>query len=90
MKVINTANGAEERMLELLVEENECCEEDTQGEAKAETLEHLYRTDLLTENVARNGRSVLWYISTNDSAKSIAIYIDTKEQLTEEEIEEQL
>lgn len=81
---------AEERMLELLVEENECCEEDTQGEAKAETLKHYYRTDLLTENVARNGRRVLWYLSTNDDQKCIVIYIDTREQLTDEEIEEQL
>ncbi len=41
----------------------------------------------LTDNVARNGRNVLWYL---DETNDIAIYIDTLEQLTEEEIEKEL
>lgn len=43
--------------------------------------------DYLTENTCRNGRNVLWYI---DEANNIAIYIDTREFLTEEEIEKEL
>lgn len=43
--------------------------------------------DYLTENTCRNGRDVLWYI---DEANNIAIYIDTLEFLTEEEIEKEL
>lgn len=43
--------------------------------------------DYLTENEARNGRGVLWYMDENHNA---AIYMDTLELLTAEEIEEQL
>lgn len=43
--------------------------------------------DYLTENTCRNGRDVLWYIDENHN---VAIYEDTLEFLTEEEIEEQL
>lgn len=41
----------------------------------------------LTENTCRNGRTVLWYM---DERLSVAIYIDTLEFLSEEEIEEEL
>ncbi len=43
--------------------------------------------DYLTENVARNGREVLWYM---DESHNLAIYVDTLEQLTDEEIEKEL
>lgn len=43
--------------------------------------------DYLTENIARNGRSVLWYI---DETHNAAIYVDTLELLTDEEIEKEL
>lgn len=43
--------------------------------------------DALTENVCRNGREVIWYM---DEANCKAIYIDTLEFLTEEEIEKEL
>ncbi len=43
--------------------------------------------DYLSECTARNKRTVLWYL---DEAKSIAIYTDTAEFLSKEEIEEQL
>ena len=41
----------------------------------------------LTENTARNGREVLWFM---DTLHCEAIYIDTLEFLTEEEIEKEL
>lgn len=41
----------------------------------------------LTFNETRDGRDVAWYI---DEIKSAAIYVDTREILTEEEIEEGL
>lgn len=56
---------------------------------KRESLQHLYDTDMLTRNLARNGREVLRYIDP-DNGKCVSIYIDTLEELTEEEIEEQL
>lgn len=43
--------------------------------------------DYLTENSCRNGRDVLWYMDENNN---VAIYIDTLEFLTEEEIEKEL
>lgn len=43
--------------------------------------------DYLTENTCRNGRKVLWYMDEN---KCVAIYIDTLEFLTDEEIEKEL
>lgn len=43
--------------------------------------------DYLTENTCRNGREVLWYMD-NDTCK--AIYIDTLDFLSEEEIEKEL
>lgn len=43
--------------------------------------------DYLTENIARNGREVLWYM---DESYNVAIYVDTLEQLTDEEIEKEL
>lgn len=42
---------------------------------------------ILTENTARNGRSIIWY---NNGSNDIAIYIDTLERLTDEEIEKEL
>lgn len=45
------------------------------------------RHEYLTENTCRNGRDVLWFM---DEDNNVAIYIDTLEFLTEEEIEEQL
>lgn len=106
MKVINTANGkvlanivtnltgeeleqrhiAEEAMMERL--NCEFIYYETENEKK-ESLRHLYDTDMLTCNLARNGREVLWYMDP-DNGKSVSIYIDTLEELTEEEIEEEL
>lgn len=51
---------------------------------------HIYddiENDYVTENKCRNGREVLWY---TDESHNIAIYIDTLEFLSEEEIDEQL
>ena len=45
------------------------------------------KNDYLTENTCRNGKEVLWYLDEN---KSVAIYVDSLEFLTEEDIEEQL
>lgn len=42
--------------------------------------------DVLTDNTGRSGRKVLWY---NDNTSEAAIYIDTLEFLTDEEIEEE-
>lgn len=41
----------------------------------------------LTEDTTRNGREVLWYM---DETHNEAVYIDTLEFLTEEEIEKEL
>lgn len=46
-----------------------------------------YNNDYLSENDTRDGREVLWYV---DETHNEAIYVDTAEFLTEEEIEEQL
>ena len=43
--------------------------------------------DFLTENTARNGKAVLWYY---DGITEKAIYIDSLEFLTNEEIENEL
>ena len=42
--------------------------------------------NVLTDNTGRSGRKVLWY---NDNTHEAAIYIDTLEFLTNEEIEEE-
>ncbi len=44
-------------------------------------------TGTLTENKARNGRDVLWYL---DHSVNAAIYIDMLEVLSEDEIEKEL
>lgn len=44
------------------------------------------RCDYLSENIGRSGRLVLWY---NDNNSEAAIYVDTLEFLSEEEIEEE-
>ena len=41
----------------------------------------------ITENDTRSGRTVLWYL---DESRNVAIYIDTLEELTEEEKEKEL
>lgn len=41
----------------------------------------------LTENEARNGRCVIWYL---DAAHNVAVYVDTLEVLSDKEIDEQL
>lgn len=43
--------------------------------------------DYLTVNIARNGKNVIWYLDEN---YNVAVYTDTLEQLSENEIEEQL
>ncbi len=50
-------------------------------------IENDRKHDYLTDNVARNGRDILWYL---DESNNIAIYVDTLERLTEEEIEKEL
>lgn len=45
------------------------------------------KNDFLTENDCRNGRSVIWY---NDGSHEMAIYIDTLDILSDEEIEKEL
>lgn len=42
---------------------------------------------ILTENTTRSGRDVVWY---NNGLIDVAIYIDTLERLTDEEIEKEL
>lgn len=45
------------------------------------------KNEYLTENTARNGRPVLWYV---DNVKEVAIYLDNLQLLTDEEIENEL
>lgn len=44
-------------------------------------------SDRLTENTCRNGRTVLWYMDENED---VAIYTDTLDFLTPEEVENEL
>lgn len=44
-------------------------------------------TGTLSENKARNGRDVLWYL---DHKVNAAVYIDTLDVLSEDEIEKEL
>lgn len=53
----------------------------------ADSFDEDYKNDIVTENTCRNGRKVIRYI---DSVKCAAIYEDTLELLTEEEIEKEL
>lgn len=43
--------------------------------------------DALTENTCRNGRDVVWYL---DNENDVAVYIDTLEILSDEEITKEL
>lgn len=56
------------------------------AEVSADILDDI-RCNLLAEHTARSGRDVLWFMDENVSE---AIYIDTLEFLTEEEIEKEL
>ena len=46
-----------------------------------------YDNDYLSEHTARNGSNVLWYL---DEGHEAAIYVDSCELLTHEEIETEL
>lgn len=46
-----------------------------------------YDNDYLTEHTARNGRPVMWYL---EEGREAAIYTDTCELLTQEEIKNEL
>lgn len=54
---------------------------------KEESVLNDIEHDYLTENTCRNGREVLWYFDGNNE---LAIYIDTLDFLTKEEIEKEL
>ncbi|MBO7713963.1 MAG: hypothetical protein J6S85_10365 [Methanobrevibacter sp.] len=45
------------------------------------------KNDYLSENVTRSGRTVLWYICGD---KSVTMYVDSLEIMSEEEIETEL
>lgn len=45
------------------------------------------KKDYLTLNTCRNGREVVWYM---DESKNVAVYVDTLEVLSNEEIEKEL
>lgn len=47
----------------------------------------LLSIEEITINTCRNGRKVAWYL---DETKELCIYIDTMEELTQEEIENEL
>ena len=51
-------------------------------------IEKYTKLNYLTENKARSGREVLWYLDQDEH--EAAVYIDTGEKLTEEEIEKEL
>ena len=50
-------------------------------------IETMQRDDSLTINTARNGRDVAWMLT---ETQNIAVYVDSLQQLTEEEIEREL
>lgn len=54
----------------------------------ADNLERYYKDTTITLNIGRNDREVAWIIFS-DSLQS-CVYVDTLEELTEEEIKEQL
>lgn len=70
--------------IEALYEEMYSLEEIRNGSANV--IED-YEAERLKEHKARNGRPVLWY---TDGIHNIAVYVDTAELLTDEEIEDQL
>ena len=50
-------------------------------------IETMQRDDSLTINTARNGRDVAWMLTEN---QNIAVYVDSLQELSEEEIEREL
>lgn len=47
----------------------------------------IEESDEITINTCRNGREVAWYL---DESREMCIYIDTLEELTQEEIDKEL
>ena len=56
-------------------------------ESDIETMQRFVKDDSLTINTARNGRDVVWLLTEN---QNIAVYVDSLQQFTEEEIEREL
>ena len=56
-------------------------------ESDIETMQRFVKDDSLTINTARNGRDVAWMLT---ETQNIAVYVDSLQQLTEEEIEREL
>ena len=50
-------------------------------------IETMQRDDSLTINTARNGRDVAWMLT---ETQNIAVYVDSLQELSEEEIEREL
>lgn len=61
--------------------------DDLDYDSDEESLLDNLKYDYLTINKCRNGREVAWYI---DESHNKCIYVDTLEELTDAEIEEQL
>ena len=85
---------AEDVMIEALIHGG-LTSYDTVEEARNDGyLEHIYDvTCELGTYTAMNGRKVLWYMDSQDLTDrdtEVAVYIDTLEELTDEEIKEQL
>jgi len=53
-------------------------------EVNDETIERFVKDDSLTINTARNGRDVVWLVTEN---QNISVYVDSLQELSEEEIE---
>ena len=56
-------------------------------ESDIETMKRFVKDDSLTINTARNGRDVAWMLTEN---QNIAVYVDSLQELSEEEIEREL
>lgn len=56
-------------------------------ESDIETIQRFVKDDSLTINTARNGRDVVWLLTEN---QNIAVYVDSLQELSEEEIESEL
>ena len=56
-------------------------------ESDIETMQRFVKDDSLTINTARNGRDAAWMLT---ETQNIAVYVDSLQQLTEEEIEREL
>lgn len=68
---------------------NVCIEQDESGNCKVSSnlIQDAIDHDIITLNECRNGRDAVWYL---DETVECCVYIDTLEELSQEDIEKEL